>query len=108
MGNSHSNHQTTCGTKVHLYTRKRSAIFSRINLGCEYGGSSIHSSEASIKVSKLISNEKSSYSDDIDHQKRSLVAYSPTLVNLDENGEVAFQEFLREYPGESSFPFISD
>lgn len=108
MGNSHSGHPTTCGTKGHLYTRKRSAIFSRINLGCAVGGSSIHSSEASIKITNFVSNEKSVYGDDIDHQKRYMVAYSPALVNLDENGESAFQEFLREYPGRPSFFFIND
>lgn len=77
--------------------------FSRISLlGCITSGSSIYSSEPSIETSKLVTNEKFVHADDIEHQKQSLVAYSPTLVNLDENGEAAFQEFLREYPGEPS------
>ena len=102
MGNSHSSHSITCSTKP--YTRKRSVLFSRINLGCvASSGSSIHSSEPSIiENAKLVPNEKSLYGDDVDHQKQRLVAYSPTLVNLDESGEAAFQEFIREYPGELS------
>jgi hypothetical protein len=48
-------------------------------------------------------NEKFVQGDDIESQKQSLLAYSPTLVNLDENGEVAFQEFLRDYPGDYCF-----
>jgi len=102
MGNSHSGHTTTSGTRAHSYTRKRSAVFSRVSLSCRAAGSSIHSSEPSIEISKLVSNEKFIHGDDIGHQKQCLVAYSPTLVNLDENEEVAFQEFLREYPGEPS------
>jgi hypothetical protein len=73
-------------------------IFSRISLGCGAGGSSIHSSEPSIETSKLVLNEKFVQGDDNESQKQSL-AYSPTLVNLDENGEMAFQEFLIDYPG---------
>ena len=104
MGNSHSSHSTTSGTKPHLCTRKRSTGFSRIALGCVGGGSSIHSSEPSLETTKLVPNEKFVFvhSDDVYHQKQCLVAYSPTLVNLDEDGGVAFQEFLREYPGEPS------
>lgn len=107
MGNSHSGHSTTSGsTRAHLYKRKRS-IFSRISLGCVASGSSIHSCESdpSIETSKLVLNEKFLHADDIDHPKPCMVPYSPTLayspasVNLDEDGQVAFQEFLREYPG---------
>ena len=100
MGNSHSGRSRTSGTRTHLYTRKPSVLFSRISLGCGTGGSSIHSSEHSIESSKLVLNEKFGQGDDIESQKQSLLAYSPTLVNLDENGEVAFQEFLRDYPGD--------
>ena len=100
MGNSHSGRSRTSGSKTHLYTRKPSVLFSRISLGCGTGGSSIHSSERSIETSKLVLNEKFIQSDDVESQKQSLLAYSPTLVNLDENGEVAFQEFLRDYPGD--------
>ncbi|KAF8806613.1 PLP-dependent transferase [Phlegmacium glaucopus] len=98
MGNSHSGHSTTSGTRTHPYTRKRSAFFSRISLGCVAGGSSIHSSEPSFEISKLVLNEKFIHGDDIYHQKQSLVAYSPTLVNLDDNDEGEFQEFLGQYP----------
>lgn len=100
MGNSHSGRSRTSGTRTHIYTRKPSVLFSRISLGCGTGGSSIHSSERSIETSKLVLNEKFVQGDDIESQKQSLLAYSPTLVNLDENGEVAFQEFLRDYPGD--------
>ena len=75
-------------------------LFSRINLGCGTGGSSIHSSERSIETSKLVFDEKFVQGDEVESQKQSLLAYSPTQVNLDENGEVAFQEFLRDYPGD--------
>ena len=51
-------------------------------------------------------NEKFVQGDDIEPRKQSLLAYSPTLVNLDENGEVAFQEFLRDYPGDHCFSAI--
>jgi hypothetical protein len=100
MGNSHSGRSRTSGTKNHLYTRKPSVLFSRISLGCGTAGSSIHSSEHSIESSRLVFNEKLVQGDDIESQKQSLLAYSPTLVNLDENGEVAFQEFLKDYPGD--------
>ena len=99
MGNSHSGRSRTSGTRNHLYTRKPSVLFSRISLGCGTG-SSIHSSENSIESSKLVFNEKFVQGDDIESQKQSLLAYTPTLVNLDENGEVAFQEFLKHYPGD--------
>ena len=100
MGNSHSGRSRTSGSRTHPYTRKPSTLFSKISLGCGTGGSSIHSSEHSIESSKLVSNEKFGQGDVIECQKQSLLAYSPTLVNLDENGEVAFQEFLRDYPGD--------
>jgi hypothetical protein len=100
MGNSHSGRSRTSGTRTHLCTRKPSVVFSRISLGCGVGGSSIHSSERSIETSKLVLNEKFVQGDDIESQKQSLLAYSPTLVNLDENGEDAFQEFLKDYPGD--------
>ena len=100
MGNSHSGRSRTSGSRTHLYTRKPSVLFSKISLGCGAGGSSIHSSEHSIESSKLVLNEKFVHGDDIESQKQSLLAYSPTLVNLDENGEVAFQEFLKDYPGD--------
>ena len=100
MGNSHSGRSRTSGTRTHPYTRKPSVLFSRISLSCGAGGSSIYSSENSIESSKLVLNEKFVQGDDIESQKQSLLAYSPTLVNLDENGELAFQEFLRDYPGE--------
>lgn len=100
MGNSHSGRSRTSGSRTHLYTRKPSVLFSRISLGCGTGGSSIHSSEHSIESSKLVLNEKFAQGDDIESQKHYLLAYSPTLVNLDENGELAFQEFLRDYPGD--------
>ena len=99
MGNSYSG-RSTSGTKTHVYKRKPSVIFSRISLGCGTGGSSIHSSEPSIETCKLVLNEKFVQGDDSEPQKQSLLAYSPTLVNLDENGEVAFQEFLKDYPGD--------
>ena len=107
MGNSHSGHSRTSSTKTHLYARKPSVVFSRISFGCGAGGSSICSSESSIETSKLVTNEKFLHGDDIDPRKQSLLAYSPTLVTLDENGEMAFQEFLREYPGRLSL-FLSD
>ena len=100
MGNSHSGRSRTTGTKTHPYTRKPSVLFSRISLGCGTGGSSIHSSERSIESSRLVLNEKFVHGDDIESQKQSLLAYSPTLVNLDGNGEAAFQEFLKDYPGD--------
>ena len=103
MGNSYSGRSRTSGTKTHVYKRKPSVIFSRISLGCGTGGSSIHSSEPSIETCKLVLNEKFVQGDNIEPQKQSLLAYSPTLVNLDENGEVAFQEFLRDYPGDHCF-----
>ena len=95
------------------YQRKsiRTQAFSEFFLGCVAPGSSIHSSEASIKITNFVSNEKSVYDEDIDHQKQikqCMVAYSPVLVNLDENGETVFQEFLREYLGRPSFFFIND
>ena len=101
MGNSHSGRSRTSGTRTHLYTRKPSVVFSRVSLGCGVGGSSIHSSEPSIETSKLVLNEKFVQGDDTESQKQSILAYSPTLVNLrlDGNGEMAFQEFLRDYPG---------
>ena len=82
-------------------------LFSRISLGCGTGGSSIHSSERSIETSKLVLNEKFVQGNDVESQKQSLLAYSTTLVNLDENGEVAFQEFLRDYPGDYCFLAIT-
>ena len=112
MGNSHSGRSRTSGTKTHLYKRKPSMVFSRISLVCGAGGSSIHSSsesEPSIETYKLVLNEKFVQSDDIELQKQSLLAYSPTLVNLnlDENGEVAFQEFLKDYPGDHCSPAMT-
>jgi hypothetical protein len=102
MGNSHSGRSKKSSSKTHLFTRKPSILgfsVSRISLGCGGGGSSLHSSEPSIETSKLVSSEKFAHGDDIDTRKHCMLAYSPTLVDLDDDGEVAFQEFLREYPG---------
>jgi hypothetical protein len=51
-----------------------------------------------------VSNEKFVPGDVIDSKNQRLLAYSPTLVDLDEKGETAFQEFLREYPGKLAVP----
>ena len=107
MGNSHSDRSRTSGAKTQLYTHKPSLPFPLISLGCGAGGSSINSFEPSIETSKLLPNEKYVHADDVDPKKQCLLAYFPTPADLDENGEIAFQEFLREYPGESSL-FLSD
>lgn len=111
MGNSSSSQQTT--SKRHFFSKKRSWTISRPYLGC--AGASNYSEDSfdpMRETSKLVVNEKAVLAEHRDrqasldiaqpgHEHRPPVVYSPILnhVYLESDADMAFQMFLREYPG---------
>ncbi|KAJ3514486.1 hypothetical protein NLJ89_g2345 [Agrocybe chaxingu] len=98
MGNSHSHSCISApgATKPRPFSRKRSAILTRIHLSCADSSDSL---EPPQDTSKLVSDEKSVY---VEHHRTTppitSVAYCPIATDLESDGEAAFECFLREYP----------
>ncbi|CAA7260515.1 unnamed protein product [Cyclocybe aegerita] len=98
MGNSHSHSCIAApgATKPRPFSRKRSAILTRIHLSCADSSESLDPPQ---ETSKLVSDEKSVY---VDHYRTTppitSVAYCPIATDLESDGEGAFEGFLREYP----------
>jgi len=103
MGASHSNHLSSSrDTKGRSLHHKRSAILSKINLVCTSDTSS-DGSEHSHETAKLVTNEKYIL---VDHHYQPpspppSVAYLPSETHLKNEGEVAYAQFVKEYPGMS-------
>lgn len=116
MGNSQSSHfpplssapSSPPGTPNRRpFERKRSAILSRIGLGCTFveSSDSLTPSHATSKTS----DEKFIV---IDHRHRPPssiypLAYTPTSSNVESDEEAAFASFVRQYPGQYSMNFWS-
>ncbi|KAF8058711.1 PLP-dependent transferase [Lyophyllum atratum] len=99
MGNSHS---TTLPPNAHRsFRRQRSAVFSRISLGCASVNSSNSSQDLTNEkeTSNLVVHEKPAYRE---HQlppstTSSLVAYAPS-EGVSNDSAAAYASFLQEYP----------
>lgn len=99
MGNSHS--ATHPPKPHHSFRRQRSAVFSRISLGCASVNSSTSSQDPSQEkeTSSLVVHEKSASRE---HQlppslTSSSVAYSPS-EGVSNDAATAYASFLHEYP----------
>jgi molybdenum cofactor sulfurtransferase len=100
MGNSQS---TKHHTKSHnSFRRQRSAVFSRISIGCASVDSSTSSQDPSQETSSLV-HEKSALRDHQPQLVQLPVAYSPA-DNVTNDATVAYTSFLREFPGKSIAP----
>ena len=111
MGNSSSSGQTT--SKKQFFWRKRSWTISRPYFGCATASNySEDSFDPMQETSKLVVNEKAVLAEHKDRQAsldvaqlgyepKPPVVYSPTLnhIYLETDADIAFQMFLREYPG---------
>ncbi|KAJ6631340.1 PLP-dependent transferase [Mycena sp. CBHHK59/15] len=93
MGNVSSNHH-------YPIIRKRSAVFSRINLPCTSGSSLDSTSEHSQENYSLV-NEKARYRDREEQPHpppTSVVAYAPTTDNISDDATIAYKDFLNTFP----------
>ncbi|TFK65561.1 PLP-dependent transferase [Pluteus cervinus] len=105
MGNSHSSTSTNDPKpeRHRPLNRHRSAIFSRLSLGCATGNASFISASTRPSQDSSIAKEKASLGESIVEPKRivlpmSTVAYAPTNQILPEDATLAYNGFLRDYP----------
>ncbi|GLB37929.1 putative aminotransferase class-V [Lyophyllum shimeji] len=99
MGNSHSTTQYPAKPQ-HSFRRQRSAVFSRISLGCASINSSTSSQDHSQEkeTSNLVVHEKSANRGQLTPSLASpSVAYSPS-EGISSDAATAYAAFLHEYP----------
>lgn len=96
MGNSQSSKHHT--KPHHSFRRQRSAVFSRISIGCASVDSTTSSQDPSQETSSLV-HEKSALRDHQPQLVKLPVAYAPA-DNVTNDATVAYDSFLKEFPGE--------
>lgn len=112
MGNSQSSRPTSSHSKPrHTITRQRSAVFSKLSLGCTSGNGSILGSDTSNETLSLVNEKAAAFRErendtqQPQHNYRlrgqesySSLAYSPASDLAQDESTAAYNYFLRAFP----------
>ena len=98
MGNSHSSPSVT--VPKHSFKRQRSAVFSRVSLGCTSVASSASSQDSATIVNEKANEHKHKLSHSSSLPTLSNVAYAPS-GSVTSDAVAEYNAFLRDYPGKS-------